>query len=324
MRERGSGGERGIALVPVVLVLLVVASLLAVGFTTLGPLVRRGKINEVKDTLDAAVKAVISWAGANKRLPCAGNDNSGYCSAQGDEFTPAVRNPNDAWAKALFSIYDNKLADPAQGGLCGRRTTDLTVRLCPDAGCATPSAVLSNVALIVLSGGENVNNQTSGTTGVTAAATVNVYDSSVTLDAYSGDRDRSEPYDDIVRWVTLEDLKNRAGCYGITGGRLRIINNELPRACANTPYSAAVYAEGGVPFSGSRYQWCIQGSLPSGLTASPNTTCPSWSSNAASLQLGGSATTLTSASLVFAVRDNDPTPNVFQRAMSLQVVPCGG
>lgn len=324
MRKRGFEEKEGFALVPVVLVLLVVASLLTFGILTFGPLVKRGKVNETKDTLDAAVKAIISWAAANGRLPCEGNDNAGYCNSQGDEFTPAVRNPSDAWAKSLFYVYDNQLADPAQGGLCGRSTTNLTVRVCPDAGCAMPSAVLSNVALVVLSAGENFNNQTFGTAGVAAANTVNVYDSTVTIDAYTGDMNRSETYDDIVRWVTLDELKNKAGCYGTTGGRLRIINNELPRACANTTYSATVYAEGGVPFSGSQYQWCIQGFLPSGLTANPNTACPSWSSNAASLQLGGSATSLTSASLVFMVRDNDPTPNVFQRAMTLQVASCGG
>ncbi|MFO0752397.1 MAG: putative Ig domain-containing protein [Thermodesulfovibrionales bacterium] len=319
MKKRAPRGEKGIALVPVILVLLVVASLLAVGLATFGPLARRGKVNATKDTLDATVKALISWAEPNKRLPCAANDNAGYCTSQGDELAEAVQNPNDAWSKPLFYIYDNHLADPAQGGLCGRATTNLTVRLCPDAGCAAPAAVLPNVAFIVLSGGENYNNQTFGTGGVTAATTVNVYDSSVTLDAYTTDMNRGESYDDVVRWVTLGELKSRAGCSGTTRGALKILNNQLPDACIGQAYSAAVYAEGGVPSSGSPYYTWSNSVTPT----------PAWTVAASGAYdyytISGTPACATPPCFhTFFVNANDTNGNTAQRALALRVKNCVG
>jgi len=60
----------------------------------------------------------------------------------------------------------------------------------------------------------------------------------------------------MYRTVNLAELKARAGCFGRTGGRLRIVNNELPKGCKNTGI-ATLFADGGVP----PYRWCINNNL---------------------------------------------------------------
>jgi len=221
--------KNGIALLPVIMILLVVASLIAIGVTMFGPVVQRGKATETKDIVEAAVDSVISWATANKRLPK-------YTPT--DEFTPAVKNPNDSFGKALVYLYDNNLTDTTTGGLCGRITTSYPSG-CDETTCA---------AFIIISGGDDF-------TVNSTPATSQSFPASITL---SGS--------DIYRVVTLAELKSRASCYGLTGGRLAILNNELPNGRVGQSYNATVYADGGVP----SYSWCIEtssGSLPNGISS---------------------------------------------------------
>lgn len=258
--------KKGVALLAIVLILLVAASLIAVGTTMLGPLVQRGKITETKDIIEAAVDSVISWATANKRLP-----NS-------TEFTTAVRNPNDVWTKALVYTYDSALTASSTGGLCGRRTTTYP-SACDETTC---------VAFIIISGGKDFTVDSTPNSSQSFPSSP----SSITL-----------ADTDIYRAVTLAELKSRAGCYGPTGGRLTILNNELPKSKRNKPYSATVYADGGVPFSGGSYKWCRQENplIPTTpnpyLTFSPSTLSgdcynlpeSSWGAQAATLTIVGDA-----------------------------------
>lgn len=56
--------------------------------------------------------------------------------------------------------------------------------------------------------------------------------------------------------------------------RLRILNNKLPPATLCKAYSVNIYADGGVPFSASpnTYKWCVNGTLPTGIAATPSCT----------------------------------------------------
>ena len=130
------------------------------------------------------------------------------------EFPAVIRNIDDAWRKSLVYVYDNNLASSSTGGSCGRQTTNIT------------SGTTVNIAFLVVSGGDDY----------TVDSTPN------TSGQYNGNVTASP--NDIVRQVTLEELKNKAGCYVETLGRLRIINNELPQACTGQPYTAILYAEG--------------------------------------------------------------------------------
>jgi hypothetical protein len=75
----------------------------------------------------------------------------------------------------------------------------------------------------------------------------------------------------ISRVVTLEELKNRAGCYGSTQGRLKILNNELPKVCdGSTSISyATLHAGGGVA---TGYSWSVQ-NAPTWLKCNNNLAC---------------------------------------------------
>ena len=228
------------------------------------------------------------------------------------EFPAVVRNIQDAWRKSLVYVYDNNLVSSSTGGICGRQTTDIT--------CGTTA----NIAFLVISGGDDYTmDSTPNTSG-----------------QYNGNVTASP--NDIVRQVTLEKLKNKAGCYAKTQGRLRIINNELPRACTGQPYTAILYAEGGVPFSGGgEYKWCLKNS-PGWLTSIPNTLpCPSTSdcsslgteassqwSQANTIQLSGSPTANGNFPITVLVRDNnDNNPgssgdNCTQQIFSIAVTTC--
>lgn|GEM_PF-1198291 len=322
------GGRRGFTLIEIAIVLVIIGILIMLGVSLLGPLIKRAKYTETKEIVNAAVESVIGHGGANNKLPIWGD---GRPDTTTDEFVEIVRNPNDAWTKPLYYIYDNNLTAVTIGGICGRKTTNLTVRICPDATCSTPTNIISNVAFITLSGSENYNNQTAGNQGVTSAVTINVYQVDVPdIDNYAQDMNRPEPYDDIVKWVTLDELRIKAGC---VGAQLRIVNNELPFGFQNSPYSATVYAEGGVPFSmGGYYRWCRQGTAPAGLTFTPNTFSTdclglpenSWG-QANNLTISGTPTTSGNFNLTFFVRDNNDSAgsndNIAQKAFVLTISP---
>jgi hypothetical protein len=167
-----------------------------------------------------------------------------------------------------------------------------------------------------------------------------VYAPGLQVDSFSGtyenvpDPNRVEEFDDIVKWVTLDELRTKIGC----PMQIRIINNELPYGFENSPYRATVFAEGGVPFSSSgKYKWCIQGNLPSGLSANPSTSATdclslseaSWG-QADNVTISGTPANGTSGSylLTFFVRDNnDPSgsnDNIAQKTLVLTIQPRQG
>lgn len=138
----------------------------------------------------------------------------------------------DDWGKSLVYIYDNNLTSSATGGICGRNTTTLLY------------GSISNTAFIIVSGAKDLTVNTTPSVSGAFAGTV------------------ASGTSDIVRFVSLENLKNQAGCFGFTSGVLKILNNKLPDAVSGTPYNnVGLYADGGVP----PYAWSILTGLPTGL-----------------------------------------------------------
>lgn len=163
-----------------------------------------------------------------------------------------LANPNDAWGKPLVYAYDSNLTATATGGLCGRTTAT--------------SYNGQQVAFIIVSGGDDYT-----VTSLPASS-----------QAFSGSP--TVATSDLSRVISLDELKAKAGCFGKTGGRLQIVNNELPTACFGINYTATLYATGGVPSNGN-YFWAIQ-NRPSWLTPS-SFDYPTWSGELASVTLGG-------------------------------------
>lgn len=324
-------GKKGFTLIEMAIALVIVGLLVGMGAGLMGPLVMRTKFNETKEIVNAAVESVISYSASANKLPDIAT------------FPGIIRTNSDSWKKALFYILDSNLTNSAVGGICGRKTTRISVDICPDTGCASPTTI-NNVAFIVLSGGGNLNNQTQGNLSITSATTINVYDTGLIVDDYSGGGDpaRPEAYDDIVRWTTLNELRIKAGC---TGSQLKILNNNLPSGKSGSAYSASVYADSGVPFpdggdSGSEvdYEWCrqadpVKGS-PGGISFSCNgslvssavcsLTSGTWM-QCTSLTLSGTPSGAGNYMLTFFARDENDSAgtddNISEKSIVLTVDP---
>lgn len=306
--------EKGFTLVEMAMVLVLVGILVSLGMGLMGPLMKTAKYTETKETVNAALTSAIGFATTNNRLPTA------------VEFPTAVRNPRDAWSTALYYIPDANLTTSANGGVCGRKSTGMTVLKCPDAACAAPTSTITDVAMVVVAAAENHNIQTAS-----AAGTVEVYITDLaSIDDYATDMTRPEAYDDVVSWLTLNELRIRSGCVGT---QLRLVNTDLPSASVTSAYAATVYPDSGVPFaSGGRYRWCVQGALPAGLTALPATTSvncltlgeASWG-QADTLAFSGTPTAAGTYNLIVFARDNNDSAgandNIAQRSFVITVNP---
>lgn len=225
-----ASGDKGFALYFLIAAILVVGALIGAGLTLVGPRAKKAKYDQTKDIIAAAEQSVISWAAANGRIPVWG-DNAPDATI--DEFCEVTANQNDAFTRSLVYIYDNNLTV----SLCGRSSTTLSY------GAA------ANTAFLIISGAEDMTVNTTPAVSGAFAGTV-----------ASGTAD-------LVRAVSLENLKNQAGCSGFTAGRLRILNNELPNAVSGVPYTVNVYADGGV----GSYTWTAITPTPSWLTFTPCT-----------------------------------------------------
>ncbi len=279
--------NRAFTLVELAIVLAVIGILVGMGVGLVGILTKRAKYNEAKEIVNAAVESVINFAAFNNRLPTL------------SEFPSVVRKSKDPWGKDLVyfpasGLYDNST------NLCGAKVTNLKICLCTNATCNPCPQEIDNVAFAVVSGGLNYNVQTDNDSGI-----IRVYPYGTSgIDDYSGDFSRPEKYDDIVKWVTLPELQTKINCQIGNKGRLTILNNELPYGFVGSNYEATIYAEGGIPFtSGGKYEWCVNGTLPPGISASPST-C--WD-QADELTLNGTPSQAGSYSITVSVRDNaDP------------------
>lgn len=294
--EPSAMNRKGFTIVELAIVLVLVGILITLGVKMIGPLTERTKISDTKGTIDAAVEAVVGYAATNRRLPGT------------TEFTGAIKKPNDAWGNALYYIVDGNLAPatpvPSTDYICGRKTTGITVRNCLTNNCATAAGTdyndIPNVAFAIVSGGVNFNVQTAVAAG---RATVYVQNGSTNRDActtaancpdYTGTLiNRPERYDDIVNWVTLNELRTKVGCQG---AQLQILNNELPSTSLGSSYTANVFAAGGVPYlSGTQnqYRWCVEIRNRTIAQGPPNGVSfnPSFIRYPDSTQLGGAAST---------------------------------
>jgi len=198
----GSCKSDGFTLVELAIILVLVGILVGIGASMIGPLTKRAKLIETRETINGAVDSVIGFAAPRNRLP----DLTASPSAT--SFWTNVRTPNDAWVNRLVYVFDNNLAT----SICNRITTNITIRVCSDAACSA-STVVNNVAFVVLSAGDNANNQTYGSLAINVATTINTYPAGIQVDNYADDFTRAtDEYDDIAKWMTLSELQTKMAC----------------------------------------------------------------------------------------------------------------
>jgi prepilin-type N-terminal cleavage/methylation domain-containing protein len=270
----GAKRQEGFTLIELALVLMIVGIVLGLGAGVVGSLLKDTAVKKTKETIDATFDAVVGFTASNKRLPA---------TAPTNEFLPILRTPTDNWGRTINYVYDNNLiAAPAGGAdICGRRTTTLSIRRCNYNPCTDADLAswtdISNVAMIIWSNGPNYNNQLLDDNNRTINVNTGPFAGRVrasmlgTQDVPAVGNPTGLEFDDIVKWVTIDELRTRAGCQG---SPLKILNNELPFGSKSINYVwnvnplATVFVEGGVPYTsvGGNYRWCIQTTAPTGIT----------------------------------------------------------
>ena len=262
--------NKGFTLVELAVSLVVIGLLIGLGTAMVGPLMTAIKVRESKETIGGVVESVNSWAAGNNRLP----DTAGGTT----DFKGVAKTPADAWGRDFIYLYDCRFASTdsatctgagtaiTKDTICGQRTTAITLRQCLTANCTTTSGIdyadTPNVTHVILSRGDDASIQTTSSDAAITASRPFASGATVRVTADYNNND-------IVRWVTLDELRTKVGCQG---AQLRIVNNELPYLSSGSDntaaYNASVTADGGVLSSG--YRWCVQGTAISGLTFTPN------------------------------------------------------
>ncbi len=226
---------RGFTLIELAIVLVIIGLLVGMGAGLIGLLIKRVHYNQTRERLDANVEALIG--GFRGCIPATDNSSSkfGYC-----DFS-ALRNRTDAWREDFVCLVADEIANYTSFSgrrdcdACARRTTSLKVRDEMDNG-----ALHENIAFVLISKGPDHKLQTE------------INNDTVQIDL------PGDSYDDLVRYVTLTELKAKLKCE-YAEERLRILNNGLPYGFVGSNYNATVYAAGGVPFTlGGRYKWCVE------------------------------------------------------------------
>jgi prepilin-type N-terminal cleavage/methylation domain-containing protein len=198
-------GHKGFTIIELAMVLVIIGMIVGFGASIVGPLTMRAKRNETKEITQAAVDSIIGYAAINNLVPDL------TAPTNPDHFSTVVRTQNDSSGRPLQYVFDNALATPATP-ICSRTTTNITVRICNDAACGTFSQI-NNVAFLVVSPGENANNQTAGSQAVAAATVINTYQTGIQADPFAGDFTRAtDDYDDIIKWITLAELQTKLAC----------------------------------------------------------------------------------------------------------------
>jgi prepilin-type N-terminal cleavage/methylation domain-containing protein len=202
----------GFTLVELALVLVLVGIMISIGASMIGPLTKRAKLSETRDIVSGDVEGVIGFAATNKGLP-----------ANLAAFRGVVRSPNDAWGRSLTYIPASGLL--TANSICRFTSTNLSIQACNSTTCTPPQTVINNVAFLVMSNGDNTVDQTTYT-----PPTYRSYQPGILV--------AGNEYDDIVKWVTLPELKAKFSCgctayevYNNLGSGLRYFQVGTQPAC---------------------------------------------------------------------------------------------
>lgn len=246
------------------------------------------KLRDARDKLTVVSDAVQSWANKNRRLP---TNTLGM-----ENFETVMSQPRDYWNKQ-YAFYPYTSSGVVRD-FCRMKNTTLAV--CQSGDCV--NKVVKDVAYVLVSGGENLTVQTPTfvTTGVSCSGLRCIPLNEI-----------SQTYDDIYKYVTLIELKKNAGCVEADSG-LRILNTELPSAKLNNKYVVPVMADGGQnKLTDPKYSWCVQGSLPAGLSFVPAiASCSSAFTNSTFVNISGiPVVSGVSSPVSFQVKDSSGVTN---------------
>lgn len=212
---------RGFTLVELSIVLVIIGILVSLGASALGPLTKRAKSAETRETVKAMKEAIINYAVSRHEIPC---DAAETCST-GDARFNTLAGVTDGLRNPLFYISSANLRRDGTTNLdvClpFLTSTNITLRVCHNAACSAFDTV-QNVAFIIGSRGMNVNKQMSGNGSQSAGSIVFTYDPGIAnvVDRDTSDFNRTEDFDDVYAYVTLSELQAKIPCTACTAYEL--------------------------------------------------------------------------------------------------------
>jgi prepilin-type N-terminal cleavage/methylation domain-containing protein len=244
---------KGFSLIELSVVLVIIGIIISIGVKTLRPSIVASSSNKTARLLDANRDAIVGFVSVNKHLP----DSQSFL-----EVVPATL---DGFNQRFGYIFDETLLS-AQS-VCGLKTSNISIKRCKNSDCSQIAQQVQNVAFIIFSIGNNGNHQIrdkyskvfpSGPND--SMSEIRTYDYTVTITP-------AEPvFDDIVEWVTLNELKVNAGCQNsklsLMGQEVTVGSekdgNSIIHCSKNYFGNKRIIAIGGQTFSnGGKYKWCL-------------------------------------------------------------------
>lgn len=135
------GRRTGFTLIEVAIILILIGFLIGLGASLIGPLIKRVKVQDTKERINAAVESVLGFAVANKRLP------------NGIEFQKYVRNPKDAWGKDLRYVVWSNFTNETNA-ICPSNASQHGFKIVIANTTGTKeNRIIENVAFLVISSG---------------------------------------------------------------------------------------------------------------------------------------------------------------------------
>lgn len=221
----------GFTLIEMAMVLLIVGLLLGGGLTVLSTQIESQKVKDTQQMLEDAKEALIGFAIANGRLPCADKTGGGGAGTANDgleDFTVATgicvtTEGNIPWATLGVSNSDawgNRIHYAATAAFSNHATAatfSLTsignLRVCQAAACATPIAI--GLPAVILSYGHNgfgainsAGNANPAPTGTDELENTNLNADFASHPSTNAGAPAGE-FDDLVTWLSPNILFNR-------------------------------------------------------------------------------------------------------------------
>jgi prepilin-type N-terminal cleavage/methylation domain-containing protein len=339
---------KGFSLVEMAIVLVIFGLVLASASSILTLFVNRGGAEKTRQMITSDKSSIVSYVQTNGQLPTVAIPNATPIT----DFWRNVSYPIDGYNVDFFYFSDpildksvwNLAALPAFNVVCGATGTNTLVQICNDLNCSAPTTV-NNIAFVIASGSENKNVQT----GVTTAAGTNTiridFQGTAGVDNYTNtnpnvrpvDFNRQEAYDDIVDWMTLDELRSKVGC---DAEAIKFMSQVMPPAKRGADYTYNFYIEGGVPIDAvyggthvAEYEWNVFGkpdndntllnsifnfnvvrnSVPTGINTLSNTVY----TQGAFLQVTGNSSSFTQGQYIIEINVRDRANTTYTRKFIL-------
>jgi len=271
--------KKGFTLVEIAIALVILGLIIGIGTATMIQFIKWNKRQQTEKLVESAVNELI------------GQSSNGSISLS------SLPKLVDAYSQKINFVIASKLTPSYLGNatICDLKDTELTLY---DNGTGT---TVGNVAFLAFSNGSDY---TSNTYCNGILVTKNTpCTGNVTTDSTK----------DIIKFITLPELKQYLGC---PGNPLHILNNELPVAYVGDNYTAVLYASGGI----KPYNWKIT-----------NTNCNFFFSNFSTnstgnhLKISGIPTKQGNCILTVSVSDNNtPTPFTDTKTFSIDILQTTG